>query len=520
MPSFLRPACCLGILTIGIAAAAPAAEADRDPWGPYRFLMGEWTGEGSGQSGPASGSFTFRPELHGKVLVRRGRTERPRGADQPAAIREDLMVVYPAEKGRPARALSWDNEGHVIQYTAHPSPDSKSLVFLGETVPSQPRLRLTYKELGEDRVGIDLAVAPAGKPDEFKTSLEGKARRAPRSEVGVSLPRGYVAYRADRPITLDGKLDEPAWKAVPWTESFVDIEGDRKPIPRLETRAKMLWDDQYFYVAAYLEEPHVWGTLTKHDSVIFQDNDFEIFIDPDGDNHEYYEIEINALNTEWDLFLGKPYRDGGPAVNEWEIPGLKTGVHVEGTLNNPGDRDGCWTVEFAIPWKVMAEYAHRPSPPRDGDQWRINFSRVEWEIDTKDGKYAKVPNRREDNWVWSPQGFVDMHRPEYWGFVQFSTATPGTDHFRGDSAIPVRDRLIEIYHAQRRYHGANKRYAERLDALGLPPLPVSPGGLDTTLTTSADGFQASIRFTPAPKDEPQTWRIDQQSRISRVSSPQ
>ena len=118
---------------------------------------------------------------------------------------------------------------------------------------------------------------------------------------------------AQAPIQIDGRLDEDAWKTAPWTDPFVDIEGDVRPRPRFQTRAKMLWDDTYFYVAALLEEPHVWGTLTKHDSVIFHDNDFEIFIDPDGDNHEYYEIEINALNTEWDLFLKKPYRDGGPA---------------------------------------------------------------------------------------------------------------------------------------------------------------------------------------------------------------
>ena len=135
------------------------------------------------------------------------------------------------------------------------------------------------------------------------------------------------------------------------------------PPPRFQTRARMLWDDTYLYVGALLEEPHVWGTLTQHDSVIFHDNDFEIFIDPDGDNHEYYEIEINALNTEWDLFLKKPYRDGGPAINEWEIPGLKTAVHVSGTLNDPSDSDRSWSVEFAIPWKSLAEHAHRPTRP-------------------------------------------------------------------------------------------------------------------------------------------------------------
>ena len=187
----------------------------------------------------------------------------------------------------------------------------------------------------------------------------------------------------------------------------------------------MLWDDTYLYVGALLEEPHVWGTLTQHDSVIFQDNDFEIFIDPDGDNHEYYEIEINALNTEWDLFLKKPYRDGGPAINEWEIPGLKTAVHVSGTLNDPSDSDTSWSVEFAIPWKSLAEHAHRPAPPKDGDQWRINFSRVEWRHEIAGGKYRKIPKTPEDNWVWSPQGVVDMHRPERWGYLQFSTAKSG-----------------------------------------------------------------------------------------------
>lgn len=137
-------------------------------------------------------------------------------------------------------------------------------------------------------------------------------------------PKGYVCYRASGPVKVDGRLDETAWQQVPWTDPFVDIEGDAKPRPRFRTRVKMLWDAQYFYVGAELEEPHVWGTLTEHDSVIFQDNDFEVFIDPNGDNHEYYEFEINALNTGWDLLLPRPYKDGGKAVNSWEIPGLKS----------------------------------------------------------------------------------------------------------------------------------------------------------------------------------------------------
>ena len=99
-------------------------------------------------------------------------------------------------------------------------------------------------------------------------------------------PRHYVAYRASSPLAIDGRLDEPSWAAAPWTDAFVDIEGDARPRPRFRTRTKILWDDNYLYVGAEMEEPDVWGTLTARDSVIFHDNDFEVFIDPDGDTHE------------------------------------------------------------------------------------------------------------------------------------------------------------------------------------------------------------------------------------------
>jgi hypothetical protein len=232
-------------------------------------------------------------------------------------------------------------------------------------------------------------------------------------------PNRYDCVRATSLVQIDGRLNDAAWAGAPWTDYFVDIEGDQKPRPRFRTRAKMLWDQQYFYVAAELEEPHVWATLTRHDSVIFHDNDFEVFIDPNGDTLEYYEFEINALNTGWDLFLNKPYRQGGKARNEWEIPGLLTAVHVQGTLNDPRDRDHGWTVEIAFPWKALGEFAHKAAPPNPGDEWKVNFSRVEWQHEVVGGEYRKLQNVREDNWVWSPQGVVNMHVPEKWGVVRF-----------------------------------------------------------------------------------------------------
>ena len=325
-------------------------------------------------------------------------------------------------------------------------------------------------------------------------------------------PKGYVCYRASGPITIDGKLDDPAWKDAPWTDDFVDIEGDVKPKPRLRTRAKMLWDDANLYIAAELEEPHVWATLREHDSVIFHDPDFEVFIDPDGDNHLYGELELNALNTTWDLLLSLPYRDGGHAVNGWEIIGLKTAVHVDGTINNAADTDKGWTVEIAWPWKGLKELHRGKTPPADGDQWRINFSRVEWDVDTAGGNYRKIEKRPEHNWVWSPQGAINMHMPEKWGYLQFSTAKPGSAMLRPDPSGPARELLHRIYYAQQAYRKENKRWARSLAELGIPRFTHESFAGRPVLETTGDGFEASVPVT-MPDGTTKHWRIRQDSRI-------
>lgn len=248
----------------------------------------------------------------------------------------------------------------------------------------------------------------------------------PLFQVGPKIPREYTCHRTSEEMVIDGALNEDSWRNAAASEPFVDIEGNVKPTPRMSTRVRILWDERYLYIGAEMEEPHVWATLTKRDSVIFHDNDFEVFIDPDGDREEYYELEINALNTVWDLFLNKTYRNGGKARHDWDIAGLKTAVHVSGTLNDPSDLDTGWSVEIAIPWRALAEYAHKPAPPLEGDVWRINFSRVQWRHEITAGRYVKIPKIREDNWVWSPQGAIDMHLPEMWGRVRFSEKAVGT----------------------------------------------------------------------------------------------
>ena len=210
-----------------------------------------------------------------------------------------------------------------------------------------------------------------------------------------SIRRRMFATRPPAPIKIDGKLSPGEWDAIPWTSDFVDIEGDKRPAPHFQTRAKMTYDDNGMYFAVLMEEPHVWATITEHDAVIFHDNDFEIFLNPTNDTHNYLEYEVNALGTEWDLFLTRPYRDNPQVLNNWEFTGMKSAVYVDGTLNNPKDTDKSWSVEVFIPWTSVFQMDRGKEKPEIGEQIRVNFSRVEWTTDVKDGKYVKVPIQGE-----------------------------------------------------------------------------------------------------------------------------
>ncbi|MDE5417190.1 carbohydrate-binding family 9-like protein [Labilibaculum sp. DW002] len=318
-------------------------------------------------------------------------------------------------------------------------------------------------------------------------------------------PKSYVCYKTDEIINVDGELNDSEWGKFKWSDSFVDIEGDKKPLPTYETKVKMAWDEDYFYIAAKLEEPHIWAKLKQRDTVIFYDNDFEVFIDPQGDNHQYYEFELNALNTIWDLMLVKPYRDGAPAINAWDIKGLKSAVKVYGSLNDPSDTDQYWTIEIAFPWEVLKECAFEGRGPKDGEQWRVNFSRVNWDVEILKGIYKKCVNPEtgktlpEHNWVWSPQGVVAMHQPETWGYVQFSDVKVGESimEYQKDIDYDLKKELIRLYGLQKQFFEKTNAYTSDLQSK----------------------YSVEIEFTKkqfliySNGKSGKTWYIDQESKI-------
>lgn len=103
---------------------------------------------------------------------------------------------------------------------------------------------------------------------------------------------------------------------------------------------------------------------------------------------------MNAINTVWDLFLVKPYREKAPVLDNWNIQGLKSAVFIGGTLNDASDEDNYWSIEIAIPWEVLKEAnIHQKIPVNEF--WRVNFSRVNCEHEIINGKYRRKKMQME-----------------------------------------------------------------------------------------------------------------------------
>ena len=320
-------------------------------------------------------------------------------------------------------------------------------------------------------------------------------------------PPTYVCQRAGADMVMDGKADELAWQNAIALSPLRDIEG--AAIPN-RTTVKMLWDDEYMYVYADMKEEHLWATLTERDSVIYRDPDFEVFIDPDGDTKNYVEIEINALNTVWDLLLTEPYRSGNLALHDWNIPGLKHAVNLRGTLNNPTDTDDGWSVEMAIPWASITGHSNHPrtvQAPAPGTTLRMNFSQVNWQVKadtTAPHGYAKKTNAQgaplpESNHVWAATGEINIHMPEKWGYVRLSDKPAGVwESMPVPAAHTTEQQLFAYYNKQlahRKEHGKFNVNLQPESGVSAPILTPEYFAVESTIARTGERVRLDSNAT-------------------------
>lgn len=159
-----------------LAQTVVIAQTKQDSaWLKWNFLLGEWEGEGGGDPGKGKGGFSFTLDLDKRILVRKNHAEYPATKNKAAFAHDDIMIVYADIPGKPASAIYFDNEDHVIKYKVSFSEDNRSVIFLSEEVPGTPRFRLTYTQKEAGKVDITFEFAPPGKPDAFSPYIRASA---------------------------------------------------------------------------------------------------------------------------------------------------------------------------------------------------------------------------------------------------------------------------------------------------------------------------------------------------------
>lgn len=192
----------------------------------------------------------------------------------------------------------------------------------------------------------------------------------------LTTPPPYACRFTETPPTVDGVLDEEAWKdaaevgefSLPW------LGADARPAAKA-TRAKLLWDREHLYVAADMDDADLYADITEHDGQTWDNDVFEVFLKPAVDKPAYYEMQVTANNTQFDCFI--PRRGLVEQFKKLHEFGITSAVKLRGTLDDRLDRDEGWSVEMKVPWSSFMPTGGRPEP---GDEWRFALCRYDYDI--------------------------------------------------------------------------------------------------------------------------------------------
>lgn len=245
----------------------------------------------------------------------------------------------------------------------------------------------------------------------------------------LAFPPVSVVVKANESVVVDGVLDDEVWDRAPALPFYGLTDGSTTP---WNCYGKIVWDDDYLYYGISIEDPDVWARLEPGkpdpdrydghaDEFNMYSNPFaKIFFDPDGDGSEYIEVHINAMNQVDDArvidswFVVEDFMEPENWVCGWECEGLKTAVHIDGTLNEPRDLDKGWSVEAAFPWSSIKPIAKGNCPPLPGDTWRAHCGWVT--LNAWHGKHIY--------YTWPVMGVQDCHILPRWGYITFAETFP------------------------------------------------------------------------------------------------
>jgi uncharacterized repeat protein (TIGR03806 family) len=215
----------------------------------------------------------------------------------------------------------------------------------------------------------------------------------------------------EAPIEIDGKLDEPAWKTAQRIDHFYQPWlGAKSRTARTATRARLLWDREWLYFAAEMDDADLYADLKKNNEMLWNNDVFELFFKPADDKPGYYEFQVNPTGATLSMFL--PRRGSGGyqryiAESDFRI---QAKVSLRGTLNNWRDRDQGWTVEGKIAWTDFLRTGGRPAP---NEKWKFALCRYDYSVDFEGPELSTCAP------LAKPGGAADFHYHEGYATLTF-----------------------------------------------------------------------------------------------------
>jgi len=292
--------------------------------------------------------------------------------------------------------------------TVAPSAEDRALaaraeaaVAKAEGTPGQEQINFLFHEWPSGFVRMLKGEQPA-TADQLNQGRAIVQEHLPIIEKGPDWPRPPVVRipRAAGPMTIDGRLDAQEWsRSVSFDGLYPLNEKERRETPSMRWRAA--WDADRLYFSFECGDADLVAPVLERDGPVFSDDSVEVFLLPEWNPAQYWELVLSPSGCIFDALHTKKLKGwgpepGGPAKN---MEGLQFAREVRGTLNQPGDRDEGYTMEVAVPFRVLPSFG-QDKPPAPGVRLLLMLCRM----DKSAGKfqaYYFVPVLSWSHNVWN-----------------------------------------------------------------------------------------------------------------------
>jgi len=208
-----------------------------------------------------------------------------------------------------------------------------------------------------------------------------------------------------QPLTIDGIPSDSIWQQAKPIVLKENRSGNDVLDSQLQTQVMACYDDSTLYFVFICDDPDIWTSFTQRDEHLWEEEAIEVFIDVDDVPETYVEIEVSPANVLFDSYIVDPQNIDVPATARFNLPGIRTAVEINGTLNEREDKDQNWTVEIAIPLKDLVN--EKTKQVTSQTEIKINFYRLDENHGVDRMSYA-----------WSPTT-GRFHKPSVFGRLIF-----------------------------------------------------------------------------------------------------